>query len=67
MGVEGRTDETVGVEDPVSYFLEDITYHGRTERTRDAYERVLRRCERFLRERRGVGLREAALPSLPLG
>jgi site-specific recombinase XerD len=59
MGVEGRTDGTVGVEDPVSYFLEDITYHGRTERTRDAYERVLRRCERFLRERRGVGLREA--------
>ena len=59
MGVEGRTDGTAGVEDPVSYFLEDITYHGRTERTRDAYERVLRRCERFLRERRGVGLREA--------
>jgi site-specific recombinase XerD len=37
-----------GVEDPVAYFLQDITYHGKAQRTRDAYERVLRRCERFL-------------------
>ncbi|MUW15094.1 tyrosine-type recombinase/integrase [Halorubrum sp. CBA1125] len=36
------------VEDPVGYFLEDLTYHGKTERTRDAYERVLRRFEAFL-------------------
>jgi len=57
MGVEER--ETTGIEDPVGYFLEDITYHGKTRRTRDAYERVLRRCERFLRERRGTHLREA--------
>ena len=35
-------------DDPVGYFLEDLTYHGKTERTRAAYERVLRRFERFL-------------------
>jgi integrase len=29
------------VDDPVAYFLEDMSYHGRSERTRDAYERVL--------------------------
>ncbi|MEF8780099.1 MAG: tyrosine-type recombinase/integrase [Haloferacaceae archaeon] len=34
--------------DPIAYFLEDLTYHGKTERTRDAYERVLREFERFL-------------------
>ena len=59
MGVEGRPGGASGPEDPVSYFLEDITYHGKTRRTRDAYERVLRRCEAFLADRRGVGLREA--------
>jgi len=37
--------------DPVAYFLQDITYHGKTERTREAYERVLRRFERFVQER----------------
>jgi site-specific recombinase XerD len=57
MGVEGRG--TTGIEDPVGYFLEDMTYHGKTRRTRDAYERVLERCEQFLHEQRGVGLREA--------
>ncbi|WP_254538065.1 tyrosine-type recombinase/integrase [Halomarina litorea] len=35
-------------EDPVAYFLQDMTYHGRAERTRDAYERVLRDFERFV-------------------
>jgi site-specific recombinase XerD len=39
------------VADPVEYFLEDITFHGKTERTRDAYERVLREFESFLAER----------------
>ncbi|MFC6835906.1 tyrosine-type recombinase/integrase [Halomarina ordinaria] len=39
------------VPDPVEYFLEDLTYHGRSERTRTAYERVLRRFEAFLAER----------------
>jgi integrase len=34
--------------DPVAYFLEDITYQGKTVRTRDAYERVLRDFESYL-------------------
>ncbi|MFC6752153.1 tyrosine-type recombinase/integrase [Halorubrum tibetense] len=37
--------------DPVGYFIEDLTYHGKTERTRESYERVLRRFEAFLPER----------------
>jgi site-specific recombinase XerD len=39
------------VADPVGYFIEDLEFHGRTERTREAYERVLRRFERFVDER----------------
>ncbi|MWG33617.1 tyrosine-type recombinase/integrase [Halomarina oriensis] len=39
---------TDAVEDPVAYFLQDIEYHGRSERTRTAYERVLRQFERFV-------------------
>jgi len=35
-------------DDSIRYFLDDLTYHGKTERTRDAYERVLRRFESFL-------------------
>jgi integrase len=35
-------------DDPVEYFLEDLTYQGKTERTREAYGRVLRRFEGFL-------------------
>ncbi|WP_115862969.1 tyrosine-type recombinase/integrase [Halorussus litoreus] len=35
-------------DDSVAYFLQDMTYHGKTERTRDAYERVLREFESFL-------------------
>jgi integrase len=34
--------------DPIAYFLQDMTYHGKTERTRDAYERVLREFDEFL-------------------
>jgi site-specific recombinase XerD len=45
-----RATET-GVEDPVGYFLEEMTYHGKSERTREAYGRVLRRFESFLTER----------------
>ncbi|ELZ85006.1 XerC/D-like integrase [Haloferax elongans ATCC BAA-1513] len=36
------------VEDAVGYFLQDMTYHGKSDRTRDAYERVLREFEAFL-------------------
>jgi integrase len=46
MAVETADGEAV--EDPIAYFLQDMTYHGKTDRTRTAYERVLRRFERFL-------------------
>ena len=39
-------------DDPIGYFLEDLTFHGKTERTREAYGRVLRRFESFLAEGR---------------
>jgi integrase len=35
-------------EDAVGYFLDDITFHGKTDRTRTFYERVLRDFESFL-------------------
>ena len=34
--------------DAIDRFLEELTFHGKTERTRSAYERVLRRFEAFL-------------------
>jgi len=39
------------VADPVGYYLEDMEMHGRAERTRDAYERVLRGFAEFLESR----------------
>ncbi|MFB6220800.1 MAG: tyrosine-type recombinase/integrase [Halolamina sp.] len=36
------------VESPVDYYLQDMEMHGRAERTRAAYERVLRQFEAFL-------------------
>jgi len=45
-------------DDAVSYFIRDMTLHGRTERTKTAYERVLRSFESFL-ETRGAGLADA--------
>jgi integrase len=50
----GATD----AEDPVAYFLDDVTYQGKSQRTRDAYERVLREFEAYLTERT-LGLDEA--------
>jgi len=35
-------------EDPIAYFLQDIAYQGKSERTQIAYERVLRDFARFL-------------------
>jgi len=35
-------------DDPIGAFLEEQRYHGKSERTLDAYERVLRRFEAFL-------------------
>jgi integrase/recombinase XerC len=36
------------VEDPVGYFLQDQEFHGKSERTLEYYERVLRDFESFL-------------------
>jgi integrase len=35
-------------EDPIDRFLEELTFHGKTDRTRRAYERVLDRFSAFL-------------------
>ncbi|WP_122088378.1 tyrosine-type recombinase/integrase [Halalkalicoccus subterraneus] len=40
--------EPGSAEDPIAYFLQDIEYQGKTERTRSAYERVLRDFEAFI-------------------
>lgn len=45
------SDSTGDVADPVAYFLEDMGYHGKHERTREAYRRVLRDFESFLDSR----------------
>ncbi len=47
--MKARTDTDHA--DPIAYFIDDLTYHGKSERTLEAYERVLRRFERFLAER----------------
>jgi integrase/recombinase XerC len=39
----GREDD-----DPIDHYLQELTFHGKSERTRHAYERVLREFERFL-------------------
>lgn len=39
-----------GVEDPIAYFVQDVGYHGKTERTQAAYKRVLRQFESFLQQ-----------------
>jgi len=38
-------------EDQIAYFLEDITYQGKADRTRDAYERVLVDFREYLASR----------------
>jgi site-specific recombinase XerD len=43
-----RTAGDADPEDPVGYFLEDLRFHGKSERTREAYERVLREFEAFV-------------------
>ncbi|MCU4717912.1 tyrosine-type recombinase/integrase [Halapricum hydrolyticum] len=37
-------------QDPIAYFLQDIAYQGKSERTQAAYERVLRDFEKFLED-----------------
>lgn len=46
MSSETTTPEAA--QDPVGYFLDDITYHGKSDRTRAFYERVLRDFESSL-------------------
>lgn len=43
-----KTDPTASPDDPIAYFLEDQRFHGKSERTIAAYERVLRRFESFV-------------------
>jgi integrase len=50
MSVE-KDAENVSPDDPISYFVQDMTFHGRSERTKGAYERVLREFESFIRDR----------------
>ena len=50
--------ETASAEDHVEYFLKDITYQGKSPRTREAYGRVLREFRRYL-ESRGLTLESA--------
>ena len=46
--MSSASDAVEASEDPIGYFLDDITYHGKTDRTREYYERVLRDFESFL-------------------
>jgi len=47
------------VADPIAYFVEDLTFHGKSERTREAYQRVLRRFEAYLQAEHGTSVAEA--------
>jgi integrase len=40
--------------DPIGYFLEDMRYHGKSDRTRESYGRVLSEFRTFLVENRGL-------------
>ncbi|ELZ01273.1 tyrosine-type recombinase/integrase [Natrialba asiatica] len=42
------TEGTQEVDSPIAYFLDDQRYHGKSERTLEAYERVLRQFEFFV-------------------
>jgi len=60
MSTTASTDDP---DDSIAYFLEDLTYHGKTERTRQAYGRVLRRFEAFLADQDRNPSGEALTPS----
>ncbi|MDS0477407.1 tyrosine-type recombinase/integrase [Natrinema sp. 1APR25-10V2] len=51
MATEPEAAAPADVDDPIAYFLDDQRYHGKSERTLEAYERVLRRFEAFVGER----------------
>jgi len=52
------TDTTPADGEFVEYFLEDITYQGKSQATREAYERVLTEYRAYL-DSRGLGVEEA--------
>jgi integrase/recombinase XerC len=52
---KNQSDENTG---HVAYFLDDITYQGKTDRTRDAYDRVLNDFRTYL-ESRDLGFEDA--------
>jgi site-specific recombinase XerD len=52
------SNDTQYEQDPVEYFLEDITYQGKKQRTRTAYERVLRDFQQYL-DSRGLDFDDA--------
>ena len=54
MAIEPDPGAVGEVDDPIAYFLEDQRYHGRSDRTIEAYERVLRRFEAFVDEQAGA-------------
>jgi site-specific recombinase XerD len=58
MGVDDRSAATAPGENPIEYFLDEMTFHGRSDRTKAAYERVLRDFEEFL-DARETGLAAA--------
>ncbi|MBZ6496719.1 tyrosine-type recombinase/integrase [Natrinema longum] len=60
MATEPGADAPSDVTDPIEYFLDDQRYHGKSERTLEAYERVLRQFEAFLDERFDVAAVGAA-------
>jgi len=51
MSSERHPSTEFAEQDHVEYFLEDIEYQGKTERTRNAYRRVLRDFEAYLESR----------------
>ncbi|MFB6149121.1 MAG: tyrosine-type recombinase/integrase, partial [Halobacteriales archaeon] len=53
-------DDGDALEDPIGYFLQDLIYHGKTDRTQTAYERVLREFESFLAETHDTGVQAAS-------
>ncbi|MDG5778304.1 tyrosine-type recombinase/integrase [Haloarculaceae archaeon H-GB2-1] len=46
MGTVG--DELDPDDDPIEYYVDELTFHGKSQRTLDAYERVLREFESFV-------------------
>ncbi len=46
-----EVDDPTAVADPINYFVEDQRYHGKSERTLEAYQRVLTQFESFLVDR----------------